>query len=132
MYLLDTDTLIYALKGFEAVTENLARRASKPMAVSVVSYGELVYGANKSSRPSANLAKVRRIAELYPLIDVSMGVMDVFGSLKAGLESGGRRLDDFDLTIAATALMLGYRLVTNNERHFARVPDLTVENWTRA
>jgi len=39
--------------------------------------------------------------------------------------------DDFDLIIAATALVMGYRLVTNNERHFTSIPGLEIENWTR-
>ena len=75
------------------------------------------------------MPKVRRVAELFPVIDVSRGVMDTFGSLKAELEKGGRRLDDFDLIIASTAMMLGYTLVTNNKRHFSRVPGLPVESW---
>jgi tRNA(fMet)-specific endonuclease VapC len=131
MYLLDTDTLIYALKGVEKVVANFRRHAGRPLALSVVSYGELVYGAFKSAHPAENLAKVRRIAELYPLVEVSRGVMDTFGQLKAELEVAGQRLDDFDVLIASTAIMLGYVLVTNNERHYRRVPGLVVENWSR-
>jgi predicted nucleic acid-binding protein len=46
--------------------------------------------------------------------------MEAFGSLKVRRERDGRRLDDFDLVIAATAITIGYRLVTNNEHHFSR------------
>lgn len=130
MYLLDTDTLIYALKGDAAVTEKIREKAHAPMALSVISYGELRYGAAKSARPTENLARVRRIAELFPIFAVSRGVMETFGELKAELESRGRRLDDFDLIIAATALGRGFAVVTNNERHFRRVPGLSVENWS--
>ena len=52
-----------------------------------------------------------------------------FGLLKADLEAGGRPLDDFDLVIASTALTLGYRLVTSNEKHFARIEGLALESW---
>jgi predicted nucleic acid-binding protein len=41
----------------------------------------------------------------------------------------GKKIDDFDLLIAATALHLSYKLVTDNVRHFRNIPNLTVENW---
>ncbi len=131
MYLIDTDILIYSLKGHSQVLANLRRTAAEPKALSVISYGELLYGAQKSARPDENLGRVRRLRELLPVIDVSQAVMESFASLKARLESEGDRLDDFDLLIAATALVLGYRLVTNNERHFTRVSGLHLENWAQ-
>jgi len=132
MYLIDTDTLIYSLKGLPQVMDHLNRTAMAPKAISVISYGELLYGARKSARPDENLARVRRLGEVLPIIEVSPAVMEAFGSLKARLELGGRRLDDFDLVIAATAITIGYRLVTNNERHFSRIEGLHLENWATA
>ena len=132
MYLIDTDTIIYALKGHPAVTGAIEARASYPMALSVISYGELIHGAIKSKQRPQNLARIRRLSETHPLIDVTRGVMETFGELKAGLETRGTPLDDLDLVIAATALMLNYTLVTNNEKHFRRIPGLKVENWSRS
>ena len=131
MYLIDTDILIYSLKGQSEVMGHLQRTATAPKALSVISYGELLYGARKSARPDENLARVRRLGEVLPVIDVSPAVMEAFGSLKARLEQDGRRLDDFDLVIAATAITIGYRLVTNNERQFARIDGLHLENWAK-
>jgi tRNA(fMet)-specific endonuclease VapC len=131
MYLLDTDTIIYALKGNRNVTRNFDERAAQPKALSVISYGELFFGAMKSSAPQVNLAKVRRVAEVFPVIEVSRAIMETFGSLKADLEPRGRTVDDFDLVIASSALVFNYTLVTNNERHFRHIPGLRVENWTR-
>ena len=132
MYLIDTDIVIYALKGDAHVVQHLEAKAAAPKAISIVTYGELLFGAMKSERREQNLAKVRRVGELFPVVDVGRAVMDTFASLKVDLEKQGSRLDDFDLLIAATALVLGYRLVTNNERHFRRVPGLDIENWTKA
>ena len=56
MYLLDTDTLVYFLKGHETVVQNFRANANSPKAISVVTYGELVYGARKSERVPENLA----------------------------------------------------------------------------
>jgi tRNA(fMet)-specific endonuclease VapC len=71
------------------------------------------------------------VAELFPVVEVSRPIVETVGSIKADLERRGRVVDDFDLVIAATALTLNYRLVTNNERHFRGIPGLHVENWAR-
>jgi tRNA(fMet)-specific endonuclease VapC len=131
MYLLDTDTIIYALKGDPHVTRRFEEKATQAKALSVISYGELFFGAMKSAMPQANLAKVRRVAELLPVIEVTQAVMETFGSLKADLQQRGRSVDDFDLVIASTALVLNYALVTNNDRHFRGIPGLRLENWAR-
>jgi len=131
MYLLDSDILIFLLRGNPKVTENLESRVADPKALSVVSYGELLYGAMRSARPVKNAARVRRLGEVIPVIDVSPGIMETFADIKTGLEGQGARIDDFDLIIAATALHLNYTLVTNNVRHFRSVPGITVENWTK-
>ncbi len=129
MYLIDTDILIYALKGHEGVTQAFRDHADQPMALSVISYGELIFGAQKSTQRQRNLARVRRLAQIYPVIEVSTPVMDTYGELKATLQRDGAPLDDMDLIIGATALVLSYVLVSNNERHFRRIPDLRLENW---
>lgn len=131
MYLLDTDTFVFFLRGHQSVVDAMGAHEADPKALSIVSYGELLYGAEKSASPTENAAKVRRVGELCPVIEISLPVIETFAALKASLESGGARLDDFDLLIAATALTVNYTLVTNNEKHFSRIAGLPVENWTR-
>ncbi len=131
MYLLDTDTVIYALKGDRHVVRRFEEEIARPKAVSVITYGELYFGAMKSSAQQANLARARRVAELFPVIAVSRAIMETFGSLKADLALRGTVVDDFDLAIASTALVLNYALVTNNERHYRHIPGLRLENWAR-
>jgi len=129
MYLLDTDTLIYSFKGNEKVIENIKYHADAPKALSVISYGELVYGAHKSSRVSSNLARVHRIREIFPIIDTTPAIVECFGSIKAELSKKGITVNDFDLLIGSTAITLGYTVVTNNEKHFKKIPDLKIVNW---
>jgi tRNA(fMet)-specific endonuclease VapC len=129
MYVLDTDTVVYSLKGVPEVLSALEQRRDAPMAISVITQGELLYGARKSSRPQQNLARIRRLSEAMPVVDVTRSVIETFADLKAALDLKGLPLDDFDLLIAATASMLGATLVTNNTKHFARIPGLPIENW---
>jgi len=95
-----------------------------------VSYGELLYGARRSARPPENLSKVYRLAELYPVMDVSKAVMECFGEMKAGLNATGTSVDDFDLLIGCTALTLNYTVVTGNTKHFKKITGLHLDNWS--
>lgn len=131
MYLLDTDTLIYSLKGHQTVVEHFKLHADFPKAISVITYGELVYGAEKSKYVTKNLAKVHRLREIYPVIELSCAIMDTFGKIKADLKRADNTVDDFDLLIGATALTIGYRVVSNNEKHFNKIPGVQVDNWSR-
>ena len=95
MYLLDTDTLIYSLKGNENVIKNISLNISEPKAMSVISYGELVYGAYKSQRVIDNLAKVHQLKEIFPILDLTPAIMETFGNLKAELSKTGTTIDIF-------------------------------------
>jgi tRNA(fMet)-specific endonuclease VapC len=132
VYLLDTDTLIYSLKGELTVLDNFRKFMAEPKAISVITYGELVFGAQASQKTTENLAKVYRIKEIFPLIDITPAVMDIFGALKADMRRNDTPIDDFDLLIGATALTIGYCVVTNNERHYSKIPGLKVVNWTKS
>ncbi len=55
--------------------------------------------------------------------------MDCFGLIKSELSKNGLTVDDFDLLIGSTAITYGYTLVTNNEKHFIKIPGLKVVNW---
>ena len=129
MFLLDTDTVIYILKGHPAVTDHLKRHLHDPMKISVLTYMELYYGAYKSQRVTANASRVKALGESIEMAPINVAIAETFGMIKAALESGGNRLDDFDLAIAATALAYNLTLVTNNTDHFSRIEGLRFENW---
>ena len=131
MYLLDTDIMIYSLKGNPIVIENFKYHSKDPKALSVITYGELIYGANKSEQSAKNLAKIHRIRETYPVIDLTCAIMDTYGMLKNELNRRGTPLDDFDLLIASTAMTLDYCVITNNEKHFKKIQGLQLENWSQ-
>lgn len=129
MFLLDTDILIYSLKGMETVVQNLENHQEDYLCISVVSLMELYYGAFKSEKKTANLAKARRIEENFDILPVDFSVAETFGMIKSDLESKGLPLDDFDLIIAASALTSNLILVTNNQKHFSRIEGLRLHNW---
>jgi len=129
MYLIDTDIIVFSLKQNEAVQARFKEEESVPKAISVITYGELLYGARVSQQHEKNLAIIRRLPDIFSVIGIGIPVIEAFAELKRSLEEKGQGLDDMDLLIAATALSLNYKLVTNNERHFSRIKGLEIENW---
>ena len=130
MYLLDTDTIIYSLKGHPAVRKNLMLHTDDPMSLSIITLLELYYGAYKSQKVTSNLAKIRILENSFDIISLGTESAATFGLLKADLEKIGNPLDDFDIMIAACAMTYNLTLVTNNYRHFQRIDGLKLANWS--
>ena len=128
-YLIDTNIIIYSLKNDRTVNDKFRETVNIPKSISVITYGELVYGAKKSQHVERSLATTYRIAELFPIIDINRSIMDIFGEIKSNLERKGNIIDDIDVLIAATALSHNLILVTNDINHFSRIDDLRIESW---
>jgi len=130
MYLLDTDTLIYNLKGNDSIKRNLELHLEDPIKISVITLMELYFGAYKSEKVAGNLAKIRRIENSFEIVPTGKESAQTFGMLKASLKKSGSPLDDFDLLIASCAMAHNLTLVTNNTKHFSRIDGLKLTNWT--
>ena len=129
MYLLDTDTIIYSLKGNKNIEKKLALHRYQTMKISIITLMELYYGAYKSQQVSNNLTKVRLIEATFEVIPVKTESIGFFAQTKAELEQQGNRIDDFDLIIASCAIAYNLTLVSNNTKHFQRIEGLKLENW---
>jgi len=129
MYLLDTDTVIYILKGDPVTEANLRIHIHDPIKIGTVTLMELCYGAYKSQKVTSNLAKIRTLENVLEIIAIGEEVAEIFGREKVRLEKEGTPLDDFDLVVGCCALAHNLTLVTNNVRHFKRIEGLQVTNW---
>ena len=126
-YLLDSDILISMLRGQHGIQEKIYRIGLEKCRVSEISLAELYVGAYKrNDRKAFGQAEFTR--ENFELVPVS-GTIRTYAELRAALERAGRKLDSMDLLIAAAALEHRLTLVTNNVKHFSRIPGLAVENW---
>lgn len=128
-FLIDTNIIIYSLKNAGNVNDNFLKYKEEEMSLSVISYGELVFGAKKSGSVEKNLKTVGYIKSIFSLVDVTPDVMDVFGELKAKIQKTGRIIDDMDLLIASTAIAENMILVTHNTKHFEKIPNLRIQDW---
>lgn len=128
-YLLDTDMCIYWLNGWQSVKDKLLTAGWVQVAISVITQAELYYGAYNSSRVTENLKRADDFVKQLPILPLHESTLKRFGALKAQLRQSGQPLPDFDLLIASAALVENRVLVTNNTRHYQRIPDLQLENW---
>lgn len=129
-FLLDTDIFIYIRqKRPEEVAQRFSKLHPGEAAISIITYGELLYGAAKSVRRADALARLSALVDLLPILLLEKGAARAYSEIRAELESKGEMIGNNDLWIAAHALATGLTLITNNEREFRRVRGLKVQNW---
>jgi tRNA(fMet)-specific endonuclease VapC len=130
-YLLDTNIVSDLVRNPQGkIAQRIRKVGEASVSTSIIVAAELRYGAAKkgSTRLSAQLEAVLGALEVLPFKTPADAA---YGSLRARLEKAGRPIGANDLLIAAQALALGYTLVSDNEREFARINDLRLENWLR-
>ncbi|MGE5331564.1 MAG: type II toxin-antitoxin system tRNA(fMet)-specific endonuclease VapC [Nitrospirota bacterium] len=129
-YLLDTNICIYIAKGQPvAVRERLARHALQELALSVITVGELRFGAEKSQARERALSTIEQLVQMIPPDPLPQAAAEHYGDIRATLQKLGLPIGNNDLWLAAHARAEDWILVTNNTREFTRVPGLQVENW---
>ena len=128
-YLLDTDILVYWLKGDESIETQAISAGLDTLAISMIGKAELYYGAYNSNYQQKNLAALATLFNTLKTAPFGDASAKKFGELKASLKQSGNLILDADLMIAATALTFNLVVVTNNVKHFNRISDLTVPNW---
>lgn len=128
--LLDTNICIYIARNRPpGVAERFARARPGSLGISLITWGELCFGADKSSDPERAHARLARFAADVPVCIPEEATGRHYGDIRATLERAGTPIGNNDLWIAAHARALGVKLVTNNSSEFKRVPGLKLENW---
>ena len=132
LYMLDTDTCAFVLRRSSDTL--LSRIQSVPVmqqVMSVVTYAELLYGVQLSSKKKANQAAVDALARHLAVLDWPQDAAGHYAQIRADLKRRGAMIGANDLLIAAHARSLGAIVVTNNTKDFARVKGLAIDNWMR-
>lgn len=129
-FLLDTNICIYIRrKKPEEVLHRFRSLRQGEAVLSVITFGELVYGAEKSQKRDAALEQLQQLAQLLPVLPLPETAAETYGAIRAELERTGRMIGNNDLWIAAHAKVANLILVTNNEREFRRIHHLKLQNW---
>ena len=130
-YLLDTTIVSDLVRRPQGrVAERIRTIGEAQVCTSIIVAAELRYGAAKRAAPRLS-AQLQAVLGALDVLPFEAPADAAYGRLRARLEQTGRTIGGNDLLIAAQALALGYAIVTNNEREFARIDDLHCENWLR-
>lgn len=131
MNLLDTDTCIYYLEGRSPeVVERMRRTPPPEMGLATITIAELHFAAANSKRAAQNFERLRSFLAQFQTFPFTDAAAEHYGSIQQHLTSIGQPIGIMDTLMAATARATGATVVTNNVKHFSRVPGLRVENWT--
>ena len=126
-FVLDTDHCVGILRGQLDVGAHV--ESTMPLFVTAITVSELVYGAHKSNRPEHHLAQVDLLLDGVTVLPFDTEAARRCGQLKDALRRAGTPLSEPDMQIASIALCHALPLATHNQRHFARVPGLSLADW---
>ena len=127
-YMLDTDTVSFALRGHGRVATRVLEHRPSALSISSITLAELRFGAE--ARRSRKLHRlISTFVESVEVLAFDQRAGDRFATVAASLARRGEPIGTFDTLVAAHALSLGLTFVTNNTQHFGRVLGLRIENW---
>lgn len=130
--MLDTDIATYVIRGRNpALDERIAAVAPEELCISAVTRGELLYGVKLKDGADRLSRLVDQFLERVECMPWDAAAATHYASTAAALHRAGTPIGNMDTLIAGHALALVTVLVTNNERHFAQVRGLKIENWSR-
>ena len=125
-YILDSDILIYFLKGEKDIIEKIISMPKDDLYITIINYTELLYGIYNSNKIAQNREKILPFLDNFKILQFGKNSSEVFAKLKAKLKKQGNIIADMDLMIASIAISNKATLFTNNLKHFKRIEQLEI------
>jgi tRNA(fMet)-specific endonuclease VapC len=128
--ILGTSVLIAFERAESSIDQLIAGRESEPFGISVVSVSELLHGVHRADSETRRVKResyVERIIDLFPIYPFDLAAGRIYGRIWANLVQKHLSVGAHDLIIAATAISLGFSVVTFNLRDFQKIEGLTLE-----
>jgi len=130
-YLLDTNIVSNLVKDPHGrVADRIKAIGESNICTSIIVAAELRYGTTKKTSPRLS-AQVEAVLGAIDTLPFESPADEIYGAVRTQLELAGTPVGGNDLLIAAQAIALDHTLVTNNDKEFARINGLRVENWLR-
>ncbi|MDX9796710.1 MAG: PIN domain-containing protein [Sulfurimonadaceae bacterium] len=126
---LDSDILIYFLKGNKNVVNEVLKHDLSDLYITRINCTELLYGAYNSTKIKGNLTKINAFLAQFTVLEFDEKSSKIFAQLKAKLKKEGNIIADMDLMIASITIANQEMLATNNHKHFERIKELKRVVW---
>jgi tRNA(fMet)-specific endonuclease VapC len=131
-HLLDTCTCIYTLNNRPKEVAQVLAKHTNSVAISSLTYYELMYGACLSNNPERQLKTIEAFTALLPILNFDQNAARHSGRIRSELKRLGTPIGPIDTLIAGHALSLNLTVVTNNIKEFERVSELQIDNWVNS
>jgi len=131
MYHLDTSTVIDVLRFHRDTLLNFELTPIQDLAISSIVAHELIQGSQPSASGSRSKKLLTAFLDTIDVVPFRVADAEVSGKLSAYLKSKGQLIGPLDPFIAAHAISNGAVLVTRNVKHFKRIPDLHLVDWSK-
>jgi tRNA(fMet)-specific endonuclease VapC len=130
--LVDTDMLSVLIRRPDLVVEKASVYLAdhSELTFSILTKYEILRGL-KSKRARKQIAAFEARCASSIILPIDNEVIEKASDIYADLKQRGELIDDVDILIAATAIVNGIGVVTNNEKHFARITGLKIDNWIK-
>jgi tRNA(fMet)-specific endonuclease VapC len=129
-FMLDTDSCIALIRRKSAsILRRLTALAPGEVGLSAITLAELRYGVAKSAQREENAQALDEFLLPLEIADFDEPAAEIYGTVRAALETAGTPIGPLDTQIGAHALSLGAALVSHNTREFRRIRGLTVVGW---
>ncbi|SRR5579884_29988 len=127
-YLIDSDWVIDHLENVPAATQLLQKLAPQRIAISVVTYMEVMQGVLRNPDPRAARATFDAFLANTPVLPFSTAVAERCAAIREDLKQRTRRINSraLDLINAAIAVEYGLTLVTRNVEDYKDIPGLSL------
>jgi len=127
-YLLDTDWVVYYLRGHQRIVEKIKVYQEEGMGISIVTLAELKGGVYCSNNPERAREGLNNFLSFVKVLPINGEICEYYGREYARLRQIGQLIGGFDLLIAVTCLINNLTLLTNNEGHFKKISGLKIES----
>ncbi len=128
--LANTDILSFYFRGDAKVVDSFAKylQLFDQVNISIITYFEIIGGLTYK-QAQKQLSDFDVFVNDNNIIHISEPSAKISGKLYSDLRQRGITIGTSDLLIEGIALENDLTLVTNNEKHYAHIPNLRVENW---
>ena len=131
-YMLDTNICIYIIKEKpKKVLNKFQSLEIGDICISMITFAELEYGVEKSKYTETNRTALTCFLAPIEILPFNQKEAIKYGEIRATLEKQGNVIGAYDLMIGAHAIAENLTLVTNNEKEFNRISELSIENWSK-
>ncbi|MEI6232455.1 MAG: type II toxin-antitoxin system VapC family toxin [Planctomycetota bacterium] len=125
-FALDTSIVIQYFNRHSGICSSIEQAAC--IVVTNVVIGELCFGAYKSAKVIANLARIESFKSRVKILNCDAETANIYGKIKSLLSEKGRPIPDNDIWIAAMAMQHDLTLVSR-DAHFNEVEGLKLVVW---